>query len=120
MKRDITNTFKKQFNRWTYMVHHYGWRLTMYYYECREDMPEGAGDDCVAFTVMNFKYLEAIFYINLKKAQDLSEEEIEYVVVHELTHLLVSPLQESSEVTPLEYTVTSIARVIQGLRKEEK
>jgi len=114
---EVLRVFKRQFKRWTYMVKHYGWKLTMYYYDCHEDMPKEAGEDCIGYTVINFKYLEAVIYINLKKGHDMDEKEIEYVVIHELTHLLVSPLQESSEITPLEYTVTSIARIFQGLRK---
>jgi hypothetical protein len=110
--------FKRQFKRWTYMVAHYGWKLTTYYYDSAEDMPKEAGADCIGLTVSNFKYLEGCIYINLKKANDLTESEIEYVVIHELTHLLVSPLAESADITPLEYTVTSLARIMQGLRND--
>ena len=90
----------------------------MNYYDSMEDMPEEfQTESCAAGTVAHFKYLEATIYVNLKMCAHMDEGEIENVVIHELTHLLVSPLQESSEETPLEYTVTSIARILHGLRE---
>ena len=96
------------------MVEHYGWKLTVCYCDSSEDMPPDASEGCAGYTVMRFKYLDATIYINLKATQD--EHEIEYIVIHELCHLLTSPMMESSESTPVEYTVTTIARIIQGLR----
>ena len=116
-KNETMRLFKKHFKRWVYMIEHYGWKLTLYYCDSIEDMPERFDSECGAGTIAKFPYLEAAIYVNLKKSADLDEAEIEYIVVHELVHLLVSPLQESNEVTPLEYTVTSLARIIQGLRK---
>jgi predicted SprT family Zn-dependent metalloprotease len=69
-----------------------------------------------AATVSDFRYLHATIHVNVNMCKSSDEDEIEYIVIHELVHLLVSPLQESSETTPLEYTVTSIARIMQGLR----
>lgn len=108
--------FKQQFERWTYMIEHYGWKLTVCYCDSFEDMPDNASYGCNGYTEMQFKYLEATIYINLKASENLSEHQIEYVVIHELVHLLTSPMMESSESTPVEYTVTSIARIMQGLR----
>ena len=108
--------FQKQFERWTYMIEHYGWKLTVYYCDSTEDMPDDH-KECNACSIHSFQYLEASIYVNLRKCKDLDDEEIEYIVIHELTHLLVAPLQESSETTPLEYTVTTLARIIKGLRK---
>lgn len=101
------------------MIEHYGWKLTVRYVDSLDDMPDGTSSDCAASTTADFKYLEAVITVNLKRCNDMKEKEIEYVVVHELVHLLVSPLQESSEITPLEYTVTTIARILQGLRKAD-
>lgn len=108
--------YKRQFKRWTYMIEHYGWKLTVCYCDSIEDMPPGSTFEANACTIANFKYLEATIYVNLKQSEGIDEHGIEYIVIHELVHLLVSPLQESSETTPLEYTVTSIARIMQGLR----
>jgi hypothetical protein len=115
-KTEVVRMFGKQFKRWKYMIEHYGWRLTVCYHDSAEDMPEDSGYETCAITVTNFRYLEATIHVNLKRCEDLGEHDIEYVVIHELTHLLVSPLQESSEATPLEYTVTCISRIFQGLR----
>ena len=99
------------------MVEHYGWKLTVCYCDGVEDMPGEFSGDAAAGTLVQFKYLEATVYVNLKRCEGIGESQVEYIVVHELVHLLVSPLQESSETTPLEYSVTCLARVIQGLRK---
>jgi hypothetical protein len=113
----LKERFNKQFKRWTYMIEAYGWKLTVYYCGSSEDMPDDH-QGCNACSIHKFRYLEASIYVNLRKCKDLDDEEIEYVVIHELTHLLVAPLQESSEETPLEYTVSSLARIMHGLRKE--
>lgn len=113
---ETIRAFKKHFKRWTYMIKHYGWKLTVCYCDGADEMPAEATLEANAYTETNFKYLDAFVYVNVRKNCSLSDSEIEYVVIHELTHLLVSPLQESNEITPLEYTVTSIARILQGLR----
>ena len=115
-RKETLALYKKHFKRWAYMVEHYGWKLTVCYCDCIEDMPDDASYGCAGYTTMRFKYLDATIYINLKVSEDVDEHEIEYVVIHELVHLLTSPMMESSESTPVEYTVTSIARILQGLR----
>lgn len=113
-ERETRRLLERQFKRWVYMVTHYGWKVDILYHKCAEDMP--AGGDCQALTIAHFQYLDAVVHVNLRRCNDLSEKEIEYVVVHELTHLLVSPLRESQDEIPLEYTVTSLARIMMGLR----
>jgi hypothetical protein len=109
--------FKRQFQRWGYMVKSYGWEYVVKYYTASEDMPDGSDPNTRAITKWSFKYLYATISVNLNTCSGMDEDEIEEIVIHELTHLLVSPLVESSETTPLEYTVTSIARILQGLRQ---
>jgi hypothetical protein len=99
------------------MVRSYGWKYTVKYFTASEDMPDGSDAKTGAITKWNFKYLDATISVNLNTCSGMDEDEIEEIVIHELTHLLVSPLMESSEITPLEYTVTSIARIFQGLRQ---
>ena len=113
----LKDRFNKQFKRWTYMIEEYGWKLTVYYCGSAEDMPDGH-EECQACSIHKFRYLEVSIYVNLRKCKDLDDKEIEYIVVHELVHPLLAPLQESSDETPLEYTATSIARIMMGLRKE--
>ena len=116
-RKETLALYKKQFKRWVYMVEHYGWKLTIVYCDGLEDMPDGASYNTAGWTDTSFRYLEATIHINLKVSENFSEHDIEYVVIHELVHLLTSPMMESSESTPVEYTVTSIARILQGLRK---
>ncbi len=113
---EILKLFKKHFKRWSYMVEHYGWKYTVYYHDSAEDMPEKFSYECAADTTADFKYLEASIHVNLRQCQDSDEHQIEYIVIHELTHLLISAMAET-EIILLEYTVTSIAKIFQGLRK---
>ena len=115
-RKETLALYKKHFKRWAYMIEHYGWKLTVCYCDGYEDMPDNASFGCQGYTETQFKYLEAAVYINLKASENLSDTQIEYTVIHELVHLLTSPMMESSESTPVEYTVTSIARILQGLR----
>ena len=122
-KDETLKLLKKQVERWKYMVLHYGWKFDVYYHDSAEDMPEDATINCCAYTRADFEYLQASIHINLRKCQDLDKDTIEYIIVHELVHLLISPLRENSDSTPtiytnLEYTVTTIAQIIKGLRKD--
>jgi hypothetical protein len=112
--------FRRQFKRWGYMVKSYGWKYTVKYFTASEDMPDGSDAKTGAITKWSFKYLDATISVNLNTCMWMNEDEIEEMVIHELTHLLVSPLMESSETTPLEYTVTTISRILKGLRKDTK
>jgi hypothetical protein len=118
-RRETLALYKKHFRRWSYMIEHYGWKLTVCYCDSSDDMPGDAIEGCAGYAVSRFKYLDATIYINLKASDEQPEREIEYVVIHELVHLLTSPMMESAESTPVEYTVTSIARVLQGLRMDK-
>ena len=117
-RKEVLALYKKQFKRWVYMIEHFGWKLSVVYCDSYEEMPEDSTEEAVAYTRSMFRYLEASVFVNLKKSENFSEHAVEAVVIHELVHLLVSPLQEDNGVVPLEYTVTAIARVLQGLRSE--
>ncbi len=109
--------FKKHFKRWSYMVEHYGWAYTVYYHNSAEDMPEQFNYVCAAGTTADFKYLHASIHVNLRQCMNSDEHEIEYIIIHELIHLLISPLQVDEDI-PKEYTVTTLARIMQGLRNQ--
>lgn len=117
-KKNVMAELKPLFEYWSYMVAGLGWKLSVVYHDSYEDMPEGTSTTAVAYTTCEFKYLDAVIHVNLRLAKDLKKDDLVYVVIHELVHLLVSPLVESSEVTPHEYTVTTIARIIQGLGRK--
>lgn len=109
------------FDNWEWIVTHYGWKFDVHYCDGHTDMPGSATAEGAMITFANFKYLKANIYVNLDVCgNDLSDGTLEEFVVHELTHLLVSPIDEDVAETPLEYTVTSIARVFLGLRKAKK
>lgn len=82
----------------------------------QKDMPEGTSENAAASTHCDFKYLEATITINVTKLVDVPEKTIEYVVIHEFVHLLLDPIDSCDGIVPLEYTVTTIARLMQELR----
>ena len=115
---EIKKLFKYHFKRWVYLIEFFGWNLTVVYCDSSDSMPEEFRDSA-AGTTSTFKYLRAVIYVNLRECSGMDSSKVEEVVVHELTHVLIAPLiasLESVEIVPLEYTVTTIGRVLQGLR----
>jgi predicted SprT family Zn-dependent metalloprotease len=49
----------------------------------------------------------------LRKIENYTDEEIESLVIHELCHFLVAPMQSNKNNS--EITVTMIARILKGL-----
>ena len=108
--------FNRFFKKWSDIVDKYGWEVSVVYCFCVEDMPESLSYSCNAGTFSTFKYLEATIYVNLRRSEGLSPEKIEYIVVHELVHLLINPIQlDSVPIDGIEYVVTTIARALLGV-----
>jgi len=110
---DIEKTAGKiraYFKKWEWIVVKWGWKFDVNYCDCVEDMPEKASYRAAGITFCDWQYLEADIYINVKIASELSDEKIEYIVLHELTHLLLSPMQDT--IDNVEMCATTIARVI--------
>ena len=108
---DVTEKIRAYFKKWEWIVLKWGWKFDVNYRDSYDDMPEGTGEDAAAIVFAKWLYLQADIYINVKKVSSLEDKEIEYMVVHELTHLLVSPLQE--DLDNAEMCVTTISRIFQ-------
>lgn len=105
---------KKYIKKWEYMVTHWGWKFNVNYCECYDDMPTEASEHTDAITFMIWNYLEGSIFFNLKRMARHDEEDIESVVIHELSHFLLAPVQTDAD--NLELAVTMVARTINGLR----
>jgi hypothetical protein len=121
--KEAEKLVKKFIEKWKHIVTHYGWKFHVYYLEDHAGFPGGTrGATTSAVVYPNFKQLEANIYFNLENLASEDEEYIEETVVHELTHMLISPLQVDADLeeTLVEYTVTTIARALKGMGKEKQ
>ncbi len=110
---NIQKAYDKYFKKWQWTLDNLGWNVGVEYLDNGDDMP-GDGAEAYAVVQAQFAYLSAVISVNLKKSKTLSLKEVEEVVVHEICHVLLAPL----EVEPgrdLEYTVTSISRIMCGI-----
>ena len=106
---------KKYAFKWKWIVTEYGWKFDMMYCDNFADMPRDVTNErTVAIVTSKFDYLSADIYFNLEIVAELSDDELEEDIIHELTHMLVSPIVESNEME--EYTVTTISRVLMRMK----
>jgi hypothetical protein len=115
---ETTEKLRKYFHEWEWFVSSWGWKFSMNTCEGFDDMPEGADENTDAISFFNWPYLEGSVYFNLKRMAKKDNEEIESIVIHELCHFLVAPMQNSKSNT--EITVTMIARTLKGLSDSQK
>ena len=99
---------RKYINKWSWIVTTLGWKFDVCYCDCTQDMPRDASDGAIAITYPQFSYMTAKIYFNLEKVKSENDDYLEEIIIHELTHLLVSRMHEGQE----EYTVTTISRLI--------
>jgi len=98
----------KFIDKWSWIVTSYGWKFDVCYCDTTQDMPRKSNDNAVAITYPQFPYLMGTIYFSLEKVKEVDDIYLEEIVVHELTHLLVSPMHSDLE----EYAVTTISRLI--------
>ena len=106
---------KKYVLKWKWIVTEYGWKFDCLYCAKYADMPrETSSDRTFAIVFAKFDYLDADIYFNLEITAELEDDKLEEDVVHELTHILVRALAESSEME--EYVVTTISRILMRMK----
>jgi len=107
---------QKAFKKWAWLVNGYGWQFTVKYVMGTENMPDGCTATTTAATRSSWEYLEGFVYVNLIACEDEPDDAIERMVIHELVHMIVSPVE--TETKENEYVVTSLERIIYGMRKQ--
>lgn len=111
--KEAVKRLRKYLNYWMYFVKHWGWKVTLYFCDGYEEMPDEADPTTTAITYCTWPYLEGKVYFNTRLVKD-DENWIEELVIHELSHFLVAPMQ--SDKRNLEISVSMIARTLKGLR----
>lgn len=107
---------RKHLKRWRYLATSYGWKFDVYYADNGHAMPKNK-NACYAATNYRSEYLDADIWFNLFLCSDLTEKALEEVVVHELTHLVISPIDfDESQRKDLERVTTMVSRLFIGLR----
>lgn len=109
---------RKHIDRWKYLAKSYGWKFDIYYADNGHRMPNG-NEDAAGVTFTQFQYLSADIWFNLCKLSDCDESEIEEIVVHEITHMLIAPVQHENNAQNVEYTTTTVSRILIGLRESQ-
>lgn len=98
----------------------YGWRLDVAWSRGPFQVGGAIDAECVGAIGYAWDYLEATVTFDLAQCETLSDERIEEVVVHELSHLLVAPAVESGSRSVLlsrkEHMTTLIARSLLAAR----
>lgn len=111
--RRTMKTVRKYVRKWSWMVTKWGWQFDVFYHDRYEDLShEDWGEfseNTAAFVRGSFQYLQGSMHVILEHFVEMDEAGIEAMVVHELSHFLVFPLQESQLA---EYTVETISRVL--------
>ena len=115
---EATEKLRKYFHDWEWIVSHWGWKFSMNTCEGFDDMPDEADESTDAISFFNWPYLEGSIFFNLKKIAKKDDEEIEGIVIHELCHFLLAPMQRDKRDT--EISVTMIARTLKGLNDSRK
>lgn len=117
-----TNTeakIKRYFSNWEWLVTHFGWKFDVHYSNGYSDMPSSATAGTAMITFPQYDYLKGNIYVNLDVCED-QEEMLEEFVVHEIVHMLLSPMGDGAPEKLVEYTTTSIARLFLSLKKRRK
>jgi hypothetical protein len=110
---------KKVWSKWYDALGLSWYRIDRYWNRSRN---EDCADE-VANTATNWQYRTAAITFNLPACVDLDDDKLEEVIVHEMSHILVGPIQDfrddqAREIT--EYTVTTVARALIWSREAGK
>lgn len=108
---------RRQIKHWEYIVESWGWKFTVYLCDNNNDMPEGYDKSTAAVTFASPEYLQASVYFDVATLSKETPDSIEEIVVHELTHMILSPLWVQHTRESNELCTTMVSRLLKGLRK---
>jgi len=112
---------RKLFDKWTYRLGLRWWSLCLVYKEDPQDIIETFGhvenSIVIAKTFCDWRYGTATIYFNLPKLKQMSKEDIEHVIIHELCHILVNEMREG-EIHHEERVVTGLTKAFLWTEKD--
>lgn len=109
-------------DKWTYRLGLRWWNVEAYCYKGKRARKFFKSDDdstILARTFADWRYSEAVVYFNLPALRDMSVEEIERTVVHELCHVLVNEMR-SGDIDHEERVVTGLTKAFQWTEEFSK
>ena len=96
------------------------WRFTLVFLKKPNKLTKGHDNwVCYAATAVNWEYLDATIYFNMRQARRLTKEELEETIVHEMTHAIVNEMREEG-LKHEERVVTTIAWAFLKLKRSKK
>lgn len=110
---------RKFLKKWKYIVKSYGYDYDVYWHDNGHSMPKGYEDD-PACTKSWPHYFQAAIHFNLFLFSNYSESEIEEMVVHELCHMLIAPVQRENTQDNVELSTTMISRMLIETERKHK
>lgn len=123
MKRKVykrtRNRARRYFEQWTYLLGLRWWDVQVRWYDNERDFRKasGATTDNVAMRISaDWRYVAATIWVNVPAIAELSDEELERSIVHELCHVLVSEMHESGEGHE-ERVVTMLSKAFMWVRE---
>lgn len=93
----------------------FGWQFEVLYIAEIKEIKGEAKSSSFATIELDWRYLKAVISVYVDNCyEELDElDELEKIIIHELLHMLVNPLQYDN--TPhriLEYVVTSLTKIV--------
>jgi hypothetical protein len=123
-KKQIETTTKKvkaAFAKWMKPLGVLWWNIEIVYFDDPKKIKKLFEKDedklVLAKTYVEWKYMDATIGINVPAFKDLSDDEIERAVVHELLHVLVNEMREK-EVHHEERVVTTLTKAFFWVRND--
>lgn len=89
---------KKICNKWIYRLGLRWWEVEVHYVEDPQDVIDifktNDNEIVIGRTYVDWKYMSANVYLNIPSMLNMTHNQIERIIVHELLHILVNEMRE--------------------------
>lgn len=89
---------KKICNKWIYRLGLRWWEVEVHYVEDPQDVIDifktNDNEIVIGRTYVDWKYMSANVYLNIPSMLNMTHNQIERIIVHELLHVLVNEMRE--------------------------
>lgn len=112
-KNNEIKKIKKLCEKWIYRLGLRWWEVEIHYVEDPQDVIDifktNDNEIVIGRTYVDWKYMSANVYLNVPSMLNMTHNQIERIIVHELLHILVNEMRENS--------IEHEERVVTGLTK---